>query len=142
MILGNYVAERPVGSFSIEQLSQQLMLSTAPRMLMIKYHRSLSVKKIKNVLHDGFRKNTSDPEWLAIQDELSSFLEQLDQDIKDGDILELVWIPDEPHRLGVTFRGKRKFSEHSGLFMTTLWSIWFGQHAVVERASLFRYLEN
>ena len=135
--VGNYVSENwQIAGKSVGSLSRSVIELGEPKMLVLKYHRDLGLKKVKKVLLEGFQKNTTDEEWELIQSELNSFLSRIDKDIKKGDQLELIW--SEEDHLVISFQ-RRLFGERKSLlFLRTLWSIWFGDNAVVDRASLFR----
>ena len=136
--IGSYVDKSwSASDDSLSVKSQNLISSSASKMMLLKYHRELSIDKAKEVLLEGFEKNTNSTEWQLLQEELKAFLGKLNKDVEKGDALELIW--DEGNHLILTFNGERNKERKTPLFLRTLWSIWLGDNSVVKREDLFNH---
>jgi len=102
--------------------------------LWIEYKRDIAVKKIHSALTDGFKENSDASRFKVIKPKLDRLLNKIDKDINAGDTLLMCRLVDDRvlfyfnKQLLLVIQGKR-FSE-------TLWSIWLGKNAVVDRVRL------
>lgn len=100
--------------------------------------RDVSAEKIQRALLEGFQRNADDAELEAIQPFIDQFARAIHRDVKEDDQFVIRWLPG-----GMTtsiFEGREVTTITSVLFARVLWSIWFGEHSVVNRDQLVRFL--
>lgn len=100
--------------------------------------RDVSADRIQRALLEGIQRNATDPELAVIQPFIDQFARAIHRDVKEDDRFVIRWLPG-----GTTtsiFEGREVSTITSALFAKVLWSIWFGDHAVVNRDHLVRFL--
>lgn len=136
--VANYISRSDViKGDSVQKKAQSLIEAEIPKLLILKYHRNIDSGKIREVLLKGFQSNTEPQSWALLEREVSAFLSHLNQDIHKNDILELIWMPS--NQLSIRFNQREHIQHQSDLFLRTLWRIWFGKNAVVQRDRLFAF---
>ncbi len=100
--------------------------------------REVSADRIRKAFREGFQGNASPSELEDIRPLLRQFLASMYKDVQEDDRFIIRWLPG-----GVTvclFEGEAVIRITSVTFARLLWSIWFGERPVVDRAELIRLL--
>ncbi len=134
--LAHYMQDPPTGSTGT--VLKAILSDSQAKQVTMHFVRDVSADRIQRALLDGFRRNASDLELGAIQPLVDVFARAIDRDVKKNDRFVIRWLPG-----GTTtsiFEGREVSSISSVLFAKVLWSIWFGEHSVVNRDHLLRFL--
>ncbi len=104
------------------------------KQLQLRYTRDLSAERVRKVLRKGFRENATPQAWRNQEARLNALLASIHHDIEAGDALWLDWQPG--CGLSLIYNGEMLLSESDAEFSRILFSIWLGDHSVVDRAAL------
>ncbi len=100
--------------------------------------RDLTAEQIKTALVKGIEKNTSEAEFEQIGPYVKKFTRAISRDVKEGDEFVIRWLPDGS--MISLYEGQPVTTIKSDRFAKVVWSIWFGEHSVVDRDSLVKQL--
>lgn len=134
--LAHYMQDPPTGSTGA--ILQAIMSDSQAKQVTMHFVRDVSADRIQHALLDGFQRNTTDSELAVIQPFVEQFTRAIYRDVKEDDQFVIRWLPG-----GTTtsvFEGREVTNITSAPFAKVLWSIWFGEHSVVNRDHLLRFL--
>lgn len=134
--LAHYMQDPPSGTTGAAL--KAIMSDSQAKQVTMHFVRDVNADRIRRALLEGFRKNATESELGAIQPFVDEFARAIDRDAKENDQFVIRWLPG-----GTTtsiFEGREVSSISSVLFAKVLWSIWFGEHSVVNRDHLLRFL--
>ncbi|MDX1453669.1 MAG: chalcone isomerase family protein [Oleiphilaceae bacterium] len=130
-----YIPRQDVARLSAStNRATHILNSRQSKQLYLKYARDIGVKKVREVLRDGFQNNASAEQWMRQQDRFERFTAKISSDISEGDQLVLAW--SEACGLQVQLNGALVLEDGDPEFTRILLSIWLGDQAVVEREAL------
>ncbi|MEQ8515864.1 MAG: chalcone isomerase family protein [Chromatocurvus sp.] len=102
--------------------------------IVIRFDRKLGLERIRDEFADSIRRN-GQPEWLAeAEPTIAAFMRAIDRDARAGDQLVFYWLAGG--RLFAEFNGERAFAATDTAFAKLIWSIWFGDDPVCDRAEM------
>lgn len=104
------------------------------KQISIRYVRTIDGEKIRRVLEEDFRKNTPADKQNEVQEPIQKVLSFFDKPVHKNDLFVLRWLPGGT--VDAALNGKRLGTIHNETFARILWSIWLGDHAVVNRHEL------
>ena len=114
------------------------MASPSPKQISIVFDRDLDAEKVQKTLTKGVNKNCVGDEFSQVSAALDQFKQLINQDVKRNDLFVLRWLPDG--RLLSIYEGEVVGEVQSPLLSRLLWSIWLGDHAVVDREKMIANL--
>lgn len=125
---------------SSDDLYQSILNAPGPKQISIVFDRDLDAEKVQKTLTKGVNKNCVGDEFVQVQDALEKFKSVINKDVKKNDEFALRWLPDG--RLLSLYHDEVVGEVQSPLLARLLWKIWFGDHAVVDRADMVQNLTN
>lgn len=134
--LAHYMQDPPSGTARV--VLNAIMSDSQAKQVTMHFVRDVSADRIRQALLEGFRRNATDSEMKMIQPFVDQFARAIYRDVKEDDQFVIRWVPG-----GTTtsvFEGREVSTITSVLFAKVLWSIWFGEHSVVKRDHLLRFL--
>lgn len=120
--------------YPLSQAIEHVLSGEYPQQIDIVFQRDIKAEKIREVLEQGIRKNSSRAEFEAIANELARFKQAIDTDIPAQAHLRLRWLPSDT--LIAYYQDRETLRMSNPLFARLLWSVWFGQKAVVNKEKL------
>jgi hypothetical protein len=96
--------------------------------------RSLSAGQIKKSLLSSLQSNASQESYENMRPDVERFMSAIDDDVQRGDEFVLRWYPDGT--LDSLYQGRRISSINNAELARAMWTIWFGESSVVDRAAL------
>ncbi len=115
-------------------LYDAILSADGPKQISIVFDRDLDAEKVQKTLTKGVNKNCVGDEFDQVSEALAEFKQQINQDVKRNDLFVLRWLPDG--RLQSIYHDEVVGEVTSPLLSRLLWSIWFGEHAVVDRKKM------
>jgi hypothetical protein len=100
----------------------------------IVFARDLRAEQIKHALVAGIKRNSTYEQYRQIESSLAAFKHGITQDVKEGAHFRLRWQPDG--RLLAVYESQTVIDIVDPLFARLLWSVWFGERAVIDRREL------
>jgi len=101
--------------------------------------RDLSAGQIQKSLSSGLRSNASTERYENIRPDIERFMNAINDDVKSSDEFVLRWYPDGT--MDSYHEGKKVSSISNAELAETMWSIWFGEDSVVDRAALVERIQ-
>ena len=117
---------------------EAIMASPSPKQISIVFDRDLDAEKVQKTLTKGVNKNCVGDEFSQVSAALDQFKQLINHDVKRNDLFVLRWLPDG--RLLSIYEGEVVGEVQSPLLSRLLWSIWLGDHAVVDREKMIANL--
>lgn len=106
----------------------------ASKAIAITFSRNLGREQIRDEFDQSLRKNAL-PEWLTqAEATITSFINAIDRDAREGDKLVFYWL--DGGRVFVEFNGEREFAATDTAFAKLIWSIWFGAEPACDSEEL------
>lgn len=134
--LAHYMQDPPTGTTSA--VLKAIMSDGHPKQVTMHFVRDVTADRIQRALRQGFQRNATDAELKMIRPFVDQFARAIYRDVKEDDLFVIRWLPG-----GTTtsvFEGREVSNVTSVVFARVLWSIWFGEHSVVNRDHLLRFL--
>ena len=132
--LAHYAADlKPTDDQSVD-IYTQLIDANITKQISIVFSRDLEANQIQETLSDGIKDNCDADEFQQVKSDLDLFKRAINQDVKKHDEFSLRWLASG--KLLMLFHGEVVGELESPLLARLLWSIWFGDDAVVDRAEL------
>lgn len=134
--LAHYMQDPPKGSPGA--VLEAILSDSRAKQVTMRFVRDVSARRIQRALLEGIQSNATDAELVEIQPFVEQFARAIYHDVKADDQFVIRWLPG-----GTTtslFEGREVSTITSALFARVLWSIWFGDHSVVNRDHLVRFL--
>ena len=113
---------------------QHILTEPANKQISLVFQRSLSAKQIQNALTKGVKFNCEGDEEERVAPDLEKFRQAIKQDVAKNDKFSLRWTK-EGHLLAF-FQNELVGTFDSPLLARLLWSMWFGEKAIVQRKEL------
>ena len=134
--MAHYLEGVPLG----ESDSVYRSIITAPgiKQITMVFLRDLSAGQIRKSLSSGLRSNASEVRYESIRPDVERFMSAINADVRSNDEFILRWYPDGT--IDSFYEGNRMSSIRNAEFAETMWSIWFGESSVVDRAALVERL--
>ena len=101
--------------------------------------RDLSAGQIQKSLSSGLRSNASTERYESIRPDIERFMVAINDDVKSNDEFVLRWYPDGT--MDSYHEGNKVSSISNAELAETMWSIWFGEDSVVDRAALVERIQ-
>ena len=136
--MAHYIDEEQVLPSNNEEVYDAILQQNVVKQISTIYLRSIKVEQIKESLLSDFRLNTEDEEFTNMLPHINAFLDVIDQDVEENDKFVLQRFPDGT--IVSLFQGKVISTIKDENFARTIWSIWFGRFAVVNRETLIKDL--
>lgn len=100
--------------------------------------RSLSASQIRNSLLSSLKSNAEGDDLARMQPDIDRFMSAIDDDVERGDEFVLRWYADGT--MDSLYQGTRISSIENSELARAMWTIWFGESSVVDRAALVERL--
>jgi chalcone isomerase-like protein len=136
--MAHYVEQKPGTSVAGDEIYQYILQQFGAKQISMVFLRALTAEQIQKSLISGIKLNTSEDEYLQILPQVETFMAAIYEDVKENDEFIIRWFPDGT--MVSLFQGEQISSIKDEQFAKTLWSIWFGEHSVVDRDSLVKQL--
>jgi len=101
--------------------------------------RDLSAGQIQKSLSSGLKSNAPKDRYERIGPDVDRFMSAINDDVRRSDEFVLRWYPDGT--IDSYHQGHKVSSISNAEFAETMWSIWFGEDSVVDRAALVDRLQ-
>ena len=134
--LAHYMDDPPAGTTGA--VLSAIMSDSHAKQVTMHFVRDVSAERIQRALLKGFRRNATEAELEAIQPLVERFAHAIHRDVKENDRFIIRWLPGG--RTSSVFEGREVTNITNIVFAKVLWSIWFGEHSVVNRDQLVRFL--
>lgn len=134
--LAHYMQNPPTGTTAA--VLNTIMSDSHAKQVTMHFVRDVNADRIQRALVEGFQRNATDSELAMIQPFVDQFARAIDRDVKEDDQFVIRWLPGG--RTTSVFEGREVTNITNALFARVLWSIWFGEQAVVNRDELLRFL--
>lgn len=134
--IAHYMQDPPRGN--VREVTRAVLRDGPPKQITMDFVRDVSADRIQEAFREGFQGNASPSELEDIRPLLRQFLASIYKDVQEDDTVIIRWLPG-----GVTvslFQGEEVNRITSVTFARLLWSLWFGERPVVDRAELIRLL--
>lgn len=135
--IAHYIED--AASFSKANFFQEVLKDGKAKQFTIKWVRNVPADKVLEAYHESFSKVLAGKETPQVKENVEKFLTFFNQEAKAGDEYVLTWLPGGV--VNVTLNGKNAGSVTNVDFAAALWSIWFGEHSVVNRDQLITQLK-
>lgn len=124
--------ETPRGAGALEV--KDLSADGPAKQMTIQYARNVPAQKITRVLREDFELNTTPSEYREIETYVEQMLAYFVRPVKKGDVFVMRWL--SGGRVYLELNGQKLGDARSERFARALWSIWFGDHSVVDAQAL------
>lgn len=102
------------------------------------FSRDLRADQIQKSLRSGIKANSSEASYDEMQPDVEAFMSAITDGVNEGDEFVLRWYPDGT--LQAFFEGHSISSIRNNELAKTMWAMWFGERAVVDRSKLVEHL--
>lgn len=139
--MAHYIEQKPGvtdSEISDEKIYKNILQQNVSKQISMVFMRALKAKQIQESLVSGIKLNTNEEEYIQILPQLEQFIRPISEDVKKNDEFILRWFPDST--IISIFQGQQISTIKDETFARALWSIWFGEHAVVDRSFLINQL--
>jgi len=121
-----------------ESVYRSIIAAPGIKQITMIFLRDLSAGQIQKSLSSGLRSNASGERYESIRPDIERFMSAISDDVQSSDEFVLRWYPDGT--IDSFHEGNRVSSIRNAEFAETMWSIWFGEGSVVDRAALVERL--
>jgi hypothetical protein len=104
------------------------------KQLTMEFVREVGMDKIQGAYRDGFKENATADEYKTIAPLVEQLVGYFATDVKEDDRFIVRWLPGGVVQAQV--QGKEMPAITNPTFARILWSIWFGEDAIVDREDL------
>lgn len=118
---------------------QAILNSDRAKQFTIKWDHDVPGAKVQETYRESFGKVFSAAEQKQLKSQIDAYIALFVRDVKKGDEHVLRWIPGG--RIEVIFNEKTLGTVASNEFARGLWSVWLGDHSVVDRNSFVSLLK-
>lgn len=126
------------GKVRKQHIFEDLLSSPVNKQVSLVFQRPLSAEQIQKALTKGVKNNCMGDEAHRVERALSEFRNAITIDVEKNDEFSLRWTKEG--KLLAFFEGKNVGKFDSPLLARLLWSMWFGDNAVVNRSDLVSQL--
>jgi len=130
--MAHYMQAPPGGD--VQEIIKAILTDGKPKQITMDFARSVGPGKIQEAFRDGFAKNATKAELREIEPLINQFCSYFDREVKENDQLILRWLPGG--KVISRAQGKQEAVITNATFARVLWSIWFGEDSIVDRARL------
>ena len=113
---------------------QAFLQDDKAKQLTMKWVYDADAQKVQNGYLESFKASLSADQYNQLQNEINTFVQYFNKDIKKGDEHILRWFPGGT--VVVLINGSKVGTIKNVEFAKALWSIWFGPKSVVDRNNL------
>lgn len=132
----HYMEDPSTGSK--EEIFRSILTNNSAKQLTLDFARDVGADKIQDAFQSGFKKNATEEELRNLQPLLDQFLGYFASEVKKNEQYIFRWLPDGT--LLTIAKGKEYPAIQDETFCRILWTIWFGEHSIVNRDDLIRLL--
>ena len=139
--MAHYIEQKPDDSgldVSGNKIYSNILHHNNTKQISMVFLRELTAEQIQKSLISGIKLNTNKEEYLQILPQVEEFTHAIYENVKQNDEFILRWFPDGT--IVSIFQDEEISSIKNDKFARALWSIWFGNHSVVDRESLIKKL--
>ena len=139
--MAHYLEQKPGVSgldVSGNKIYSNILHHNNTKQISMVFLRELTAEQIQKSLISGIKLNTNKEEYLQILPQVEEFTHAIYENIKQNDEFILRWFPDGT--IVSIFQDEEISSIKNDKFARALWSIWFGNHSIVDRESLIKKL--
>ncbi len=132
--IAHYMENPPSGNG--REILSAILADGSIKQITMNFVRNVKTDKIQAAFTNGLRTNATDAELNEIRPFIRQFANAIKKDVKKDDNFIIRWLPD-----GTTlafYQGKEVSAIKNPTFARILWSIWFGEHSVVDRNALIQ----
>jgi hypothetical protein len=130
--MAHYLEADTLGSS--ESVYNAIVESPGIKQVTMTFSRALRAEQIQKSLRSGIRSNASNESYQRMLPDIEAFMNAIDDDVERSDEFVLRWYPDGT--LQSFFQGNSIISLNNNDLAQTMWAMWFGERAVVDRRSL------
>lgn len=123
---------------SEESAYKEIMADGKAKQITMNFARDVTANQITDAYRDGFKENAGKEEQASMQPLLNTFLGYFTEGVKENDTFTLRWVPGGT--VVPIIRGKEFDPIVNPTFARILWSIWFGEHSIVDREDLVQLI--
>jgi len=117
-----------------ESVYQAMLESPGVKQVTMIFSRALRADQIQKSLLSGIKSNSSNESYQQMQPDIRAFMDAIGDDVDQGDEFGLRWYPDGT--MEAFFQGDSIISIKNNELAKTMWTMWFGERAVVDRKTL------
>ena len=139
--MAHYIEQKPDDSgldVSGNKIYSNILQHNNTKQISMVFLRELTAEQIQKSLISGMKLNTNKEEYHKLLPQVEEFTHAIYEDVKQNDEFILRWFPDGT--IVSIFKDEEISSIKNDKFARVLWSIWFGNHSVVDRESLIKQL--
>jgi hypothetical protein len=118
---------------------QEIMSDDNAKQLTLKWMRDVDPEKVQEGFQESFHKAFSGQESAQLKNEINHFVQFFNQGAHKGDEFVLRWLPGG--YIEVLINDHKIGSISNKEFAQRLWSLWFGDHSVVNRDDLISQMK-
>lgn len=115
-----------------------VLANNSTKQVTMAFARDIGAKRVQNALLDSLRNNATPLELEEIRPHMGEFARSIYKDVEEDDRFIIRWLPGG--RTISVFQGRVVTTITNVTFARVLWSIWFGEVSVVDRAQLVKFL--
>ncbi len=130
--MAHYLEGAPLDSG--ESVYSAIIESSGIKQITMVFLRNLSGSQIRNSLSSSLRSIASEERYAVMQPDIDRFMNAIDDDVQRGDEFVLRWYPDGT--MESIYQGSRISFIKNAELARSMWTIWFGEKSVVDRAAL------
>lgn len=136
--IAHYTADYQMFSGDESTIFSEIINTNTTKQIAMVFSRDIKANKIREKLASGVKENCVADEFSLVKSDLDLFKQVINQDVKKNDEFVIRWLTDG--NLLMFYNGKFVTQIQSPLLAKLLWSIWFGEDAVVSRSELAKQL--
>lgn len=106
------------------------------KQLTLKYVHDVPASKITDAFQESFK---NAPDYDQQKNDIATFIQFFNRDVKKGDSQVIRWMPGG--YIEVIINGQNAGNLTNKALAKSLWSIWFGDHSVVDRSKLVSLMQ-
>jgi hypothetical protein len=131
--VAHYMENPPAGSES--SIINTVLTDGSVKQITLQFARDVKAKRLKRGVREDLERNATDAELGEIEPIVERFVDAV-KDAQTDDRFVLRWLPGG--RILATYHDDVVFDATNLTFARVLWSIWFGEKAIVEPEALVR----
>jgi hypothetical protein len=130
--MAHYAQDPPTGSAS--DVLKAILTDGKAKQITMDFARDVDGEKIHDAYADGFKENATKEELAKIQPLVDQFVGYFAKGVKENQQFVLRWLPGGV--VSANLCGEEKPAITDPTFARILWTIWFGEHSIVDRDDL------
>lgn len=132
--MAHYLEDGPPGPRP--EVLHDILSDSRAKQIILEFNRDLRAEQVRDGLTDSYAKAASPEVLRETQPLLQRFLQSIHKNVTKNERFTVRWLPGG--RLQGVYDGQVVASVANPTFARTFWSMWFGDHPIVDRDALIR----